>query len=200
VTAANAADRAEAMEAPPAPPAATLAPHVGSPADPLEREADAAAERALGSGGASVPYRAGAPLVQRMCATCAEAEAGELPRPCPECAGSVQRKPLQASRIGPEPPGLGRVLGALEGRGAPMAPAVRADYQRRLGADFSGVRIHTGPDAARAARSLGAIAFTRGRDVVFDDAAYDPVGQRGRKLLAHELAHTVQQGAAPPTA
>jgi hypothetical protein len=62
-----------------------------------------------------------------------------------------------------------------------------------FGADFSGVRVHTDPAAAASARSIGALAFTSGSDVVFDSGRYAPGTSEGRRLLAHELAHVAQQ-------
>jgi hypothetical protein len=66
----------------------------------------------------------------------------------------------------------------------------------RFGQDFSDVRIHTGARATESARSIDALAYTVGRNVVFGAGQYAPVSGSGRRLLAHELAHVVQQGAA----
>ena len=65
----------------------------------------------------------------------------------------------------------------------------------RFGHDFSGVRVHTGPEAGRSARSFGALAYTLGRNLVFRDGQYAPHTSDGQRLLAHELAHVVQQHA-----
>jgi hypothetical protein len=78
--------------------------------------------------------------------------------------------------------------------GGNMERETQSFMQRRFGADFSGVRIHTGGSAARMSRELNAHAFTIGRDVYFAPGHYAPGSDRGRHLLAHELAHTVQQG------
>jgi Domain of unknown function (DUF4157) len=82
--------------------------------------------------------------------------------------------------------------------GKPLEPGVRSSLERKLGHDFSHVRIHTGREAAAAARSLGSTAFTAGADVGFAGGAYAPHTARGFRLLAHELAHVAQQEAAPP--
>src|SRR5215470_14124253 len=79
------------------------------------------------------------------------------------------------------------------GRGDPLAGATRADMERRFGTSFGAVRLHTDAAAADSARSLGARAFTTGQDVYFAQGAYRPETGEGRRLLAHELAHTVQQ-------
>lgn len=76
-----------------------------------------------------------------------------------------------------------------------MGAAERAFFEPRFGADFGGVRVHTGPRAARLALALGAHAFTSGSDIVFGHGAYAPGSRAGRRLMAHELTHTIQQGA-----
>jgi hypothetical protein len=89
----------------------------------------------------------------------------------------------------------------LQSSGSPLDASLRGDMERRFGHDFSGVRIHTGADAAHSAESVNADAFAVGRDVVFGSGRYQPRHDDGRHLLAHELAHVVQQdsGTAPPS-
>ncbi len=65
--------------------------------------------------------------------------------------------------------------------------------ESRFGADFSDVRIHTGAEAAQLSRDLQAQAFTHGRDIYFGAGRYDPGTETGKRLLAHELTHTIQQ-------
>ena len=77
--------------------------------------------------------------------------------------------------------------------GKPLDPAVRPLMEGSFGQDFSGVRLHTGAAAHRAADALDAIAYTVGQDIVFGRNSYDPATARGRYVLAHELSHTVQQ-------
>ena len=67
------------------------------------------------------------------------------------------------------------------------------DLGARFGADFGAVRVHHDATAGRAAQVMGAQAFTRGNDITFAPGRYDPASRRGRELLAHELAHVVQQ-------
>jgi hypothetical protein len=71
---------------------------------------------------------------------------------------------------------------------------VRAFFEPRFDYDFGAVRTHAGPGAAAAARSLNARAFTVGRDIAFASGEFRPDAPEGRRLLAHELAHVVQQG------
>jgi hypothetical protein len=78
------------------------------------------------------------------------------------------------------------------GGGKSLPPFMRHDYEAFLGADFSTVRIHTGPEAHSAVRALNAKAFTSGNDVYFGAGRFAPESGEGRKLLAHELAHVAQ--------
>ncbi|MET7900741.1 DUF4157 domain-containing protein [Streptomyces sp. NPDC005355] len=75
----------------------------------------------------------------------------------------------------------------------PLGPSLRAGMEARLGADLSTVRLHTGAAAAASAEALGARAYTVGQDIVLGPGEYRPAETAGRELLAHELAHTVQQ-------
>jgi hypothetical protein len=75
----------------------------------------------------------------------------------------------------------------------PVPDALRQHMERSLGADFSDVRIHTGAEAARKAEEIGAKAFTRGSDIYINEGHFDPQSAEGRKLIAHELVHVLQQ-------
>jgi hypothetical protein len=83
----------------------------------------------------------------------------------------------------------------LRSSGQPLDAAARAFLEPRFGHDFSGVRLHTDAKAAESARAVNALAYTVGRDVVFGQERYASEAPAGRELLAHELAHTIQQGA-----
>ena len=87
-------------------------------------------------------------------------------------------------------------------RGRPLDPAVRVQLEPRFGHDFGHVRVHTDDDATASARALDARAYTVGADVAFGAGQYAPGSAAGRELIAHELAHVVQQargGATPDT-
>ena len=85
----------------------------------------------------------------------------------------------------------------LERRGGPpLAPEVAGYMEPRFGADFGQVRIHTSNRAASLSQQISAQAFTHGSDIFMPASAYDPGSTAGKRLLAHELAHVVQQGAA----
>ena len=77
-----------------------------------------------------------------------------------------------------------------------LPTSLQQAFGASLGADLGGVRIHTGAAAAESAGSLGARAYTVGSDIYFADGGYDPDSPAGQHLLAHEVAHTVQQSGA----
>ncbi|HEY6141019.1 MAG TPA: DUF4157 domain-containing protein, partial [Thermoanaerobaculia bacterium] len=93
----------------------------------------------------------------------------------------------------PVPPIVGHVL---RSPGRPLDRHTRELMGSRFGHDFSQVRVHTDERAAASAHAVNALAYTVGRDIVFAAGRYAPATTAGQKLLAHELAHTVQQGAA----
>jgi hypothetical protein len=83
---------------------------------------------------------------------------------------------------------------ALQGGGQPLSESARAFFEPRFGQDFSRVRAHTDAQAAETAQTLNARAFTMGHDIVFGAGQYVPGTSEGRRLMAHELTHVVQQG------
>ncbi|MEA2194854.1 MAG: hypothetical protein QOG42_1288 [Solirubrobacteraceae bacterium] len=92
-------------------------------------------------------------------------------------------------RSSPQTVDVEDVAGDALGPGRPLEPALREDFETRLGADLGGVRLHTGPRAARAAQAVDASAYAIGQNIAFNAGAYAPRTARGRGLLAHELAH-----------
>src|SRR5215510_9473958 len=80
----------------------------------------------------------------------------------------------------------------------PWRTRSRAFMEPRFGVDFSAVRVHTDAAADRSAQSIQALAYTTADHIVFRAGRYDPSSHDGRQLLAHELAHAVQQSASPP--
>lgn len=94
-----------------------------------------------------------------------------------------------------------RAFTALVGQGQPLADEVRLPLEARFGEDFSHVRIHDHAQAHDSARAQGAKAYTHGEDIVFGAQRFDPHQPQGLHLLAHELAHVVQQrrGGSPPS-
>lgn len=91
----------------------------------------------------------------------------------------------------------GSILTGLD-PGRPLDAETRAFFEPRFGADFGHVRVHTDAQAAGSARFINALAFTAGRDVVFDEGQYQPGTDKGKNLLAHELTHVVRQTSSTP--
>ncbi|RRB18416.1 DUF4157 domain-containing protein [Larkinella knui] len=117
--------------------------------------------------------------IQRKCATCEDEE-------------KRLHKKGDGSLAGAEAPSA--VHQVLQAGGQPLDSGARSFLEPRFGRDFSGVRVHTGPQAAESAQEIGARAYTVGNHVVFGSGHYAPHTNRGRALLAHELTHVVQQG------
>lgn len=87
---------------------------------------------------------------------------------------------------------------ALRSPGQPLDAQTRAFMEPRFGHDFGKVRVHTGDKATESAREVNAQAYTVGQDIVFGAGRYEPGTGAGRSLIAHELAHVVQQGPSVP--
>ncbi|NII75713.1 outer membrane protein OmpA-like peptidoglycan-associated protein [Dyella sp. SG562] len=127
------------------------------------------------------------PVLRRKCACGSHAAGGE----CESCKQRVHRKERAgASAQQAAVPGI--VHDVLGTPGRPLDAAARAWMEPRFGHDFSGVRVHTDGQAAASARSVGARAYAVGQHLVFDHRQYAPHTPDGRHLLAHELAHTIQ--------
>ncbi|MEP4093022.1 DUF4157 domain-containing protein [Reichenbachiella sp.] len=110
---------------------------------------------------------------------------------------AITPKPIQTKRFSPESTSgssLEDRLNKSKGGGSALPDDTRSFMESRIGADFSQVKVHTGSDAVQMNKELGAQAFTHGNNVYFNQGKYDPGSNSGKKLLAHELTHTVQQG------
>ncbi len=154
---------------------------IGSVDDPLELEADRVAEQVMRMPDELDSLSAGPARVSRKCA-CQDDDEPEL---------------LQAKPAGPLPGAApAAVHHTLQSPGRPLDSRTREFFEPRFGRDFSDVRIHTDSTASDSARSIHALAYTVGHHVVLADGQFSPNTGTGRRLLAHELAHVVQQGAA----
>ncbi len=112
----------------------------------------------------------------------------------------IPNAPPAAEEQGSSTSVLSAAKDGLRSPGRPLDPEVRAEMEPRFGHDFSHVRVHTNSEAADSARSVNAAAYTVGHDVVFGPGRYEPQSGEGRRLIAHELAHTVQQREGDPLA
>lgn len=165
---------------------------VGAAGDTLEREADRVADEVMGTSFASARplAQAGAgSLLQRKCA-CGGAETE-----CEECRKekTLQRKATGGAEISQVPD---TVYEVLRSGGQPLDRTARGFFESRFHHDFSRVRIHADGKAAESADAVHAHAYASGSHVVFGQGQYAPGSARGQRLLAHELAHVVQQGGA----
>jgi hypothetical protein len=168
---------------------------VSEPGDAFEQEADRVAAQVVNSAApASVTGRVGTGQVQRACKQCEEEEDER------HSGGAGHDVTVQRKQAGTGNTGAGGATRAAQANvpgsgGEPISAAVRGYFEPRFGQDFSDVRVHADAGAAGSARSLGALAYTVGQNIVFGEGQYAPQTESGRKLLAHELAHTIQQGA-----
>ncbi|HEU0155580.1 MAG TPA: DUF4157 domain-containing protein [Stellaceae bacterium] len=172
---------------------------VGSAADPLEREADAMAERVMRMPASETepePLRAStaAPVtVRRACAACEADDEAKIRRK------RTDEDQIDGKLMGPPPPvtaALEHRIGSL-GNGAALPSSERSFFEARFGHNFGDVRVHADAEAGALARDLNARAFTIGTDIVFGSGEFSPGVAGGRLLMAHELAHVVQQRPAP---
>jgi hypothetical protein len=122
------------------------------------------------------------PLVQRQIEEEEEREEEEILQPKEVSGQTPEVTPDFESRIQ-----------SLKGGGQPLPKSVRTFFEPRFGHDFSYVRIHTDDRAAESAQTIHAIAYTVGKDVIFGSGQYAPETMQGKRLLAHELTHVVQQ-------
>jgi hypothetical protein len=93
---------------------------------------------------------------------------------------------------------VSRAIHEKRGGGQPLDAGAQRDLGGSMGHDFSDVHVHTDGESDRLNHAVRAEAFTTGKDIFFREGKYDPGSNQGRKLLAHELTHVVQQRDAPP--
>ena len=141
---------------------------IGASNDPLERQADRVADQVLA--------RRRAPSGTSWPVT--------LHRHAPGADGGGMEAPPRVHRV------LGQPGRALDG-------PVRREMEAGFGRDFSQVRVHDGAEAGQSARDVDASAYTVGSNIAFAPGRYAPSSRAGQQLIAHELAHVVQQGASP---
>jgi hypothetical protein len=194
---------------------------VGTPDDRYEQEADRMAEQVVQIAGSKMPAEIGAshplesPPIQRSCTSCFEAwREGNRDRipimtkglsgaNCESGLGRDQEEEEETSAMAKAMSGelhkpnqsLEHSLAVTRDGGGPLSNETRSFMGSRFGHDFSSVRVHTDHRAASMTEQLHAEAFTSGRDIYFRAGRYDPLSLSGKRLLAHELTHVIQQGA-----
>lgn len=151
---------------------------VSQPGDVYEQEADRIADQIM---------RMSGPAKQAPCAACAAGKTG-----CAQCdaepIGVLRRRAAVPDAV-ETPANFGTALGS----GRPLDHQSRRFFEPRFGVELGQVRIHTDHRAAQSAQAVNALAFTIGRDIVFGQGQYAPATEPGKRLLAHELAHVMQQ-------
>jgi hypothetical protein len=197
---------------------------VGQPGDKYEQEADRVAEQVVDGASEEQSFFAPAtspnlqskplvetisPLVQMRSEEEEEAQT-KLEIQCQEEEEEemMQMQPLEeeeemlqpkANHGAKSPKSIELLLKMNQANGSSLDNKTRGKMEQSFGADFSDVKIHTDNAAVQMNKELGAQAFTSGNDIYFNKGKYDPGSQNGNKLLAHELTHTVQQGASKGT-
>jgi Domain of unknown function (DUF4157) len=156
---------------------------VSQPGDLEEQEADGVANKIMRSHGGVGSAPCTCSTGEEMCEECQQKN-----------SGAVARKATASGASGGSRPGIDHVIGS---GGHPLDASARAFFEPRFGHDFSGVRVHTDSWAAASARAIDALAYTSGNDVAFASGTYSPETAEGRKLLAHELTHVVQERERP---
>ena len=152
---------------------------VNRPGDAFEREADSMADHVMRMAAPS-SVSASPMAIQRKCEECEK-----------EDEEDIQGK--EATAPGLVAPATGAVESILSRPGRPLDTVVRSFFEPRFGQDFGNVRVHTDGAAADSAKSINALAYTHSRNVVFGHGQYRPETETGRRLIAHELTHVVQQ-------
>lgn len=168
---------------------------VSTPGDAHEREADAIASRVMtmptpAVPGPPLPVTPASAVSAKPVSDIREDEKKRQKEDDREKDGTVQRK---APAVGNAPNEPEEAVRAVRGEGQPLPASERAFFEPRLGRDLSNVRVQAGASAADSAASLGAQAYTVRDSIVFGGGKYVPGTESGRSLLAHELAHVVQQ-------
>ncbi|CAN5484934.1 hypothetical protein BH09BAC6_BH09BAC6_01770 [soil metagenome] len=156
---------------------------VNTPGDVYEQEADHMADKVMRMADRSVNskvfFKPAVSSVQRKCAACDEEK-------------NIQRKEntTDAGQGGGQ---LDSYVSSLGSSGRQMSEVSRKFFEPRFGHDFSNVRLHTDAVAAKSAQSINALAYSTGNHIVFNSGQYSPESDSGKKLIAHELTHVIQQ-------
>jgi len=129
-------------------------------------------------------------MLQRKCDCGQHTIAGGGCSDCEKKKGTLQRRASNSEATSEVPP---IVHDVLRSPGQPLDATTRAFMEPRFGHDFSRVRVHSDSRAAESAPAVNALAYTVGSHVVFGAGQYAPQSALGKKLLAHELTHVVQQ-------
>jgi hypothetical protein len=171
---------------------------ISQPGDAYEQEADRIAEEVMTmSNSVSISrFKTGneerEERIGRKCRTCETKEKEEQRNP------NSSRKPLSSSTLEASDDITNETNNIRSIGGSSLDSSTKEFMESRFGYDFSTVSIHTGETAARSSRSINALAYTVGNDIVFGQGQYRPNTREGKRLLAHELTHVIQQNSQAP--
>ena len=193
---------------------------IGQPGDRYEQEADAMAERVVSGKQQQAPgVQAKCPACERegpvltklqrmegeeeeMQAKIQRQEEEEEMQAKPELQRQEEEEEVMQPKLMRDgkgnvqaSPDLESRLQASKGGGQSLPRNTQEEMGQSFGADFSKVRVHTGSEASSMSQRIQAQAFTHGNDIYFNQGKYNPDSSEGKKLLAHELTHTIHQGA-----
>jgi len=192
---------------------------INTPGDPFEQEADAIADQVMRMPVHQGSFISLKPLpvstILRKCAHCEEEEKMQrkeqdeedqmlqkkslpgflIQRKCAHC--EEEEKQMHRKENSSEPVDASSMVSSyiqsLSSKGSPLPNDSRNFFESRFGYDFSDVKIHNDADAAQSSQSVNALAYTVGNNIVFNQNQFSPNSDGGKKLLAHELTHVVQQ-------
>jgi hypothetical protein len=174
---------------------------VNQPGDQYEQEADRVADQVMrmadpAAEQSELPRQSAALSIQRIHQSSNYRVQREevIEEPLPEEEPGVIQSKAQPGGSGVVPAGLESQIHSLRGGGQPLPQSARAFFEPRFGYDFGMVRVHTDGPATQMAQAVNALAFTSGANIVFGAGQYSPESGQGRRLLAHELTHVIQQG------
>lgn len=166
---------------------------IGKPDNIYEQEADRITEQVM---------RMPEPQVVKSSVVSSQKLSTRIQRRCPRCTGNLPKRKeeeelIHAKEVAGNVPEvtseLETQISALRGGGQPLPASVQAYFEARFGYDFSKVRVHIDALGDALANAVNARAFTVGQDMVFGAGRYQPHTYEGRRLIAHELTHVVQQ-------
>jgi Domain of unknown function (DUF4157) len=175
---------------------------INQPGDKYEQEADRVADSVVGGAGERIGFKSIIPSGSggsalgpwlpdiKLTGEAAATDAATKDGPKKKEQESLRRKAADSQQVLSPPAIVGEVL---QTPGEPLGAPTRAFMEQHLGHDFSQVRVHADSRASDSARAVNATAYTVGKDIAFQAGQYRPETEIGKRLLAHELAHVVQQ-------
>jgi hypothetical protein len=166
---------------------------VGASNDTHEIEADNVANKVMRMAEPGKQQFSAAGNSIQKCAAC-EKEEKLQKKPISESISPLIQRSAKDEGESAAPGHIENQINSSRGGGNVMENGPRNFMENRFGADFSNIKIHTGPQAVQMSRELNAQAFTVGNDIYFNEGKYSPNSANGQHLLAHELTHTIQQG------